>query len=85
MVLTIENPGEKRIPQLVPTVVEPFQRGTKLIRCATAPRPMTISRIAAPLHLLAVNLYAAGNAFGHDHRSRGPADRSASLVLRTLP
>jgi two-component system sensor histidine kinase VanS len=31
-VLTVENTGEKLTPQLVSTLVEPFQRGTKRIR-----------------------------------------------------
>ncbi|MFL6122170.1 sensor histidine kinase [Actinophytocola sp.] len=31
VVLTVENTGEKLAPQLVPTLVEPFQRGTKRI------------------------------------------------------
>jgi two-component system sensor histidine kinase VanS len=31
MVLTVENTGEKLTPQLVATLVEPFQRGTKRI------------------------------------------------------
>src|ERR1051326_768211 len=31
-VLTVENPGEKLPPQLVATLVEPFQRGTERIR-----------------------------------------------------
>ena len=31
-VLTVENTGEKLTPQLVATLVEPFQRGTKRIR-----------------------------------------------------
>ena len=30
--LTVENTGEKLIPQLVSTLAEPFQRGTKRIR-----------------------------------------------------
>jgi two-component system, OmpR family, sensor histidine kinase VanS len=30
--LTVENTGEKLAPQLVPTLVEPFQRGTERIR-----------------------------------------------------
>jgi two-component system sensor histidine kinase VanS len=32
VVLTVENTGEKLTPQLVATLVEPFQRGTKRIR-----------------------------------------------------
>src|SRR4051794_12234783 len=32
VVLTVENTGEKLTPQLVSTLVEPFQRGTKRIR-----------------------------------------------------
>jgi two-component system sensor histidine kinase VanS len=32
VVLTVENTGEKLTPQLVPTLVEPFQRGTKRVR-----------------------------------------------------
>jgi two-component system sensor histidine kinase VanS len=32
VVLTVENTGEKLSPQLVSTLVEPFQRGTKRIR-----------------------------------------------------
>jgi two-component system sensor histidine kinase VanS len=36
VVLTVENTGEKLAPQLVPTLVEPFQRGTKRIRTAPA-------------------------------------------------
>jgi two-component system, OmpR family, sensor histidine kinase VanS len=32
VVLTVENTGEKLTPQLVSTVTEPFQRGTKRIR-----------------------------------------------------
>ncbi|MDP4509236.1 sensor histidine kinase [Nonomuraea turcica] len=32
VVLTVENTGEKLAPQLVSTLVEPFQRGTKRIR-----------------------------------------------------
>jgi two-component system sensor histidine kinase VanS len=32
MVLTVENTGEKLAPQLVPMLVEPFQRGTERIR-----------------------------------------------------
>ena len=32
VVLTVENTGEKLAPQLVPTLVEPFQRGTERIR-----------------------------------------------------
>jgi two-component system, OmpR family, sensor histidine kinase VanS len=32
VVLTVENTGEKLTPQLVGTLVEPFQRGTKRIR-----------------------------------------------------
>jgi two-component system, OmpR family, sensor histidine kinase VanS len=32
VVLTVENTGEKLIPQLVSTLVEPFQRGTGRIR-----------------------------------------------------
>jgi len=31
-VLTVENSGEKLTPQLVSTLVEPFQRGTERIR-----------------------------------------------------
>jgi two-component system sensor histidine kinase VanS len=31
VVLTVENTGEKLTPQLVSTLVEPFQRGTKRI------------------------------------------------------
>jgi two-component system sensor histidine kinase VanS len=31
-VLTVENTGEKLTPQLVSTLAEPFQRGTKRIR-----------------------------------------------------
>jgi two-component system sensor histidine kinase VanS len=31
-VLTVENTGEKLVPQLVATLAEPFQRGTKRIR-----------------------------------------------------
>src|SRR5207247_4797609 len=31
-VLTVENTGEKLTPQLVATLAEPFQRGTKRIR-----------------------------------------------------
>ncbi len=30
-VLTVENPGEQLTPQLVSTLVEPFQRGTERI------------------------------------------------------
>ncbi|HEX3679107.1 MAG TPA: hypothetical protein VHU90_05245 [Galbitalea sp.] len=37
-----------------------------------------------PLLLLAVNFYAARDAFGHDDRFRGSADSGASFVLRTL-
>jgi hypothetical protein len=37
------------------------------------------------LLLLAVNLCAARDAFGHDDRSRGVAVCSAAFVLRTLP
>jgi two-component system sensor histidine kinase VanS len=32
VVLTVENTGEKLAPQLVPTLVEPFQRGTQRVR-----------------------------------------------------
>jgi two-component system sensor histidine kinase VanS len=32
VVLTVENPGEKLTPQLVSTLAEPFQRGSKRIR-----------------------------------------------------
>ena len=32
VVLTVENTGEKLTPQLVSTLVEPFQRGTERIR-----------------------------------------------------
>jgi two-component system sensor histidine kinase VanS len=32
VVLTVENTGEKLTPQLVSTLVEPFQRGTRRIR-----------------------------------------------------
>jgi two-component system sensor histidine kinase VanS len=32
VVLTVENTGEKLAPQLVSTLVEPFQRGTERIR-----------------------------------------------------
>jgi two-component system sensor histidine kinase VanS len=32
VVLTVENTGEKLTPQLVPTLVEPFRRGTERIR-----------------------------------------------------
>ena len=32
VVLTVENTGEKLAPQLVPTLVEPFQRGNKRVR-----------------------------------------------------
>ena len=32
VVLTVENTGEPLTPQLVATLVEPFQRGTKRIR-----------------------------------------------------
>jgi two-component system sensor histidine kinase VanS len=32
VVLTVENTGEKLTPQLVSTLVEPFQRGTGRIR-----------------------------------------------------
>jgi two-component system, OmpR family, sensor histidine kinase VanS len=32
VVLTVENTGEKLTPQLVATLAEPFQRGTKRIR-----------------------------------------------------
>jgi two-component system sensor histidine kinase VanS len=32
VVLTVENTGDKLTPQLVATLVEPFQRGTKRIR-----------------------------------------------------
>src|SRR5213075_403141 len=32
VVLTIENTGEKLTPQMVATLVEPFQRGSKRIR-----------------------------------------------------
>jgi two-component system sensor histidine kinase VanS len=32
VVLTVENTGEKLTPQLVSTIVEPFQRGTRRIR-----------------------------------------------------
>jgi two-component system sensor histidine kinase VanS len=32
VVLTVENTGEQLIPQLVPTLVEPFQRGTERTR-----------------------------------------------------
>jgi two-component system, OmpR family, sensor histidine kinase VanS len=32
VVLTVENTGEKLTPQLVSTLVEPFQRGTKRVR-----------------------------------------------------
>ncbi|HEY6604940.1 MAG TPA: ATP-binding protein, partial [Gaiellaceae bacterium] len=32
VVLTVENTGEKLTPQLVSTLAEPFQRGTKRIR-----------------------------------------------------
>jgi two-component system sensor histidine kinase VanS len=32
VVLTVENTGEKLAPQLVSTLAEPFQRGTKRIR-----------------------------------------------------
>ena len=32
VVLTVENTGEKLTPQLAPTLVEPFQRGTERIR-----------------------------------------------------
>ena len=32
VVLTVENTGEKLTPQLVATLVEPFQRGIKRIR-----------------------------------------------------
>src|SRR3954453_10059112 len=32
VVLTVENTGEKLTPQLVSTLVEPFQRGTQRIR-----------------------------------------------------
>jgi two-component system sensor histidine kinase VanS len=32
VVLTVENTGEKLSPQLVPTLVEPFQRGTERVR-----------------------------------------------------
>ena len=32
VVLTVENTGEKLSPQLVSTIVEPFQRGTGRIR-----------------------------------------------------
>jgi two-component system sensor histidine kinase VanS len=31
-VLTVENTGEKLTPQLVSTIAEPFQRGSKRIR-----------------------------------------------------
>jgi two-component system sensor histidine kinase VanS len=32
VVLTVENTGEKLSPQLVSTLVEPFQRGSRRIR-----------------------------------------------------
>src|SRR5204863_71106 len=32
VVLTVENTGEELSPQMVPTLVEPFQRGAKRIR-----------------------------------------------------
>ena len=32
VVLTVENTGEKLTPQMVSTLVEPFQRGTERIR-----------------------------------------------------
>jgi two-component system sensor histidine kinase VanS len=32
VVLTVENTGEKLVPELVSTLVEPFQRGTQRIR-----------------------------------------------------
>jgi two-component system sensor histidine kinase VanS len=32
VVLTVENTGEKLAPQLVATLAEPFQRGSKRIR-----------------------------------------------------
>ncbi|MGH3470798.1 MAG: sensor histidine kinase [Nocardioidaceae bacterium] len=35
-VLTVENTGEKLSPQLVATLAEPFQRGTKRIRADQA-------------------------------------------------
>jgi two-component system sensor histidine kinase VanS len=36
VVLTVENTGEKLAPQLVPTLVEPFQRGNKRVRTGHA-------------------------------------------------
>jgi two-component system sensor histidine kinase VanS len=36
VVLTVENTGQKLSPQLVSTIVEPFQRGTGRIRDAHA-------------------------------------------------
>jgi two-component system, OmpR family, sensor histidine kinase VanS len=32
VMLTVENTGEELAPQLVPTLVEPFQRGTERVR-----------------------------------------------------
>ena len=32
VVLTVENTGEKLTPQLVSTLIEPFQRGTERVR-----------------------------------------------------
>jgi two-component system sensor histidine kinase VanS len=36
VVLTVENSGQKLTPELVPTLVEPFQRGTERIYTAHA-------------------------------------------------
>ena len=36
VVLTVENTGEKLAPQLVATLLEPFQRGTRRIRSGHA-------------------------------------------------
>ena len=39
----------------------------------------------SPLLLLAINLYAARDAFGHGDRFRSVALSSAAFVIRTLP
>ena len=88
VVLTVENTGEEVTPQLVSTLVEPFQRGTERIRNDHAGVGLGLAIVATIAHAhdgnLSLTPRGRWRALRHG-ASAGPRSPSWRLTIRSSP
>jgi two-component system, OmpR family, sensor histidine kinase VanS len=96
VILTVENTGEKLTPQVVSTLVEPFQRGTKrvhtdhagvglglaIVNSITSAHHGTLTLTPRPAGGLCVTVQLPASPFHADASSTSPT-RCASSIAKT--